>query len=282
VLGAWDEMIIPRMDGEAVFSKLLIEALAGAGFSTECIVTETAPYIPLPATWEGYLKALPSSRRYFLKRSLRDFDKWAAGQATYHRAASHQELEEGKSVLVALHNGRWSSDGRVGKFHSPRFQAFHEMVMPALFDQGALELIWVAVRGKPVAALYNIVWNNKVYFYQSGRTTNLPDNIRPGVVIQAHAIRAAIAAGRREYDFLGGASQYKLQLAPASRRLVQVRVISCRYKERARRYCDHLVSLGRSVRNIVRARCASWRKRGTETRYESRAVPGSNRSCGAV
>src|SRR5207302_9105180 len=106
VLGAWDEMIIPRMDGEAVFLKLLIEALADAGLSTECIVTESAPYIPLPATWEAYLKALPSSRRYFLKRSLRDFDKWAAGQVTYHRAGNHQELQQGKSVLVALHNVR--------------------------------------------------------------------------------------------------------------------------------------------------------------------------------
>ena len=35
------------------------------------------------------------------------------------------------------------------------------------------------------------------------------DKVRVGVVLHAEAIRAVIAAGCREYDFLGGAEQYK-------------------------------------------------------------------------
>ena len=41
--------------------------------------------------------------------------------------------------------------------------------MPALLKAGALDLRWLNVRGVPVAAAYNIVWRNKIHFYQSGR-----------------------------------------------------------------------------------------------------------------
>jgi CelD/BcsL family acetyltransferase involved in cellulose biosynthesis len=95
--------------------------------------------------------------------------------------------------------------------------------MPRLLEQGALDLSWLEVRGEPVAALYSIVWDGKVHFYQSGRKPDVPQNIRPGIVLHVHAIQRAIAAGLREYDFLGGASQYKTRMSTATRGLVQLR-----------------------------------------------------------
>jgi CelD/BcsL family acetyltransferase involved in cellulose biosynthesis len=68
-----------------------------------------------------------------------------------------------------------------------------------------------------------MVWNGKVYFYLCGRRPDLPARIRPGIVLRAHAIALALAAGLREYDFLGGPSRYKSQLSLASRSLVGVR-----------------------------------------------------------
>ena len=90
------------------------------------------------------------------------------------------------------------------------------------------------MRGEPVAAVYNLIWSNKVYFYQSGRKTDVPPKVRPGVVLLAHAIRGAIEAGRREFDFLAGDSQYKRQMALASRPLVQIRVARRCFRERLR------------------------------------------------
>ena len=82
----------------------------------------------------------------------------------------------------------------------------------------------LSVRGEPVAVNYSLLWNRKVYFYQCGRRLELPGKVRVGVVLHAEAIRAVIAAGCREYDFLGGAAQYKQHLALANRSLVQCRV----------------------------------------------------------
>ncbi len=148
------------------------------------------------------------------------FRSWANEESQLHVVHSTAELEEGKRILSALHQGRWGEE--TGKFGSPRFAAFHAAVMPALLQEGALELLWLSVRGEPVAAVYNIVWNQKVYFYQSGRKVDVPSGVRPGIVLHAQAIRRAIEAGRREYDFLGGGEHYKGQMALASRPLVQL------------------------------------------------------------
>ena len=63
---------------------------------------------------------------------------------------------------------RWQGQAE-GVFQSPHFLAFHEQIWPVLLRQGALEMAWMTVRGEPLAAVYNLVWNNKVYFYQCGR-----------------------------------------------------------------------------------------------------------------
>src|SRR5262249_46849081 len=83
-------------------------------------------------------------------------------------------------------------------------------------------------------ALYNIVHKGKVYFYQSGRRTDLPQNIRVGIVLHAHAIRTAIEAGYREYDFLAGSSRYKRALTTESRPIVSLRATRGRALEGAR------------------------------------------------
>jgi CelD/BcsL family acetyltransferase involved in cellulose biosynthesis len=206
----------------------------------------TSHGIPLPPTWEAYLAALSSSHRYYVKRSLRDFDKWA-GSFEVRNAASLAEMQEGLKVLADLHTQRWRQAGEDGRFASPRFRAFHEALLPLLQVEQAVELLWLCVRGEPVAAQYNFVWDGKVYFYQSGRKPDLPEGIRPGVVLHAHAIRRAIEAGRREYDFLAGPERYKQQLALASRPLVDLRAARPSLREQARQLLEEGVSSARRL-----------------------------------
>src|SRR5262249_3184151 len=165
--GAFDELVLPMMDGSGPLPGLLEEAARRAGLSACSRVTGEAPYIPLPSTWNDYLKRLRGSDRYFVNRSLRDFERWAGGAERFHRASTPGELEEGKRILHSLHHERWRGTG-AGVFRSSRFLAFHDRVMPRLLELGALELLWLTVSGASVAALYNIVWNHKTYFYQCG------------------------------------------------------------------------------------------------------------------
>ncbi len=222
-LGAWDELLFPAMDGASGLSGRLAAALRRGGLPASEEVTGQAPYVPLPPSWEDYLAALPSKRRYVVRRSLRDFEAWAQGPASLRVAVTRDELAEGRRILLELHGERWG-DTHGGAFGSKLFAEFHRRIMPSLLEKGALELLWLEVASAPVAIAYNIVWNDKVYFYQSGRRVDLPRDVRPGIVLHALAIQRAIERGRREYDFLNGATRYKRQLSLASRPLVQVRV----------------------------------------------------------
>jgi CelD/BcsL family acetyltransferase involved in cellulose biosynthesis len=233
-LGSWDELIMPRMDGETPLPRLLAEALAARGIPARVTAAGSARYLPLPRTWQQLLGTLTSSSRYLVKRSLRDFAAWSSGEARVLRARTPDELAEGMAVLRALHGCRWQAAGEPSLFDSAPFSRFHQAVMPALLAAGALDLRWLMLRQRPLAALYNLVWDGKVHFYQGGRAMDLPGGIRPGVVLHLDAIRGAIADGHREYDFLAGESLMKRQLGPRARPLVELRAVRSGARELTR------------------------------------------------
>ena len=70
------------------------------------------------------------------------------------RATDTESLERGKQALIALHHGRWQGTESTGVFRAPNFLEFHNSIMRKLLDRQALELVWISVRGEPVAALY--------------------------------------------------------------------------------------------------------------------------------
>jgi CelD/BcsL family acetyltransferase involved in cellulose biosynthesis len=251
VFGAWDELVLGALDGASELPSRLAAELRRRDTRPTLEETDVARYIPLPATWEAYLDDLPATSRYLVSRSLRDFESWAGDDVTIHQATSPRELLEGRRVLLALHESRWG-DG--GAFASPRFDAFHEQVMPALLESDALDLSWICAHGEPVAALYNVRWQGRIYCYQSGRRLDLPRAIRPGIVMHAHAIRRAIEGGMREYDFLGGTSQYKRKLAPTTRPLVRLRAVRRRLRETARVVAEGMTAAARMGRAMARER----------------------------
>lgn len=232
LLGPWDEAVFPAMAADRSMPEHIVRAFLRHGIESERFSYGACPYVALPSDWDGYLASLGSSDRYFLKRALREFDNWANGSAEICEASSPEDLERGMRILKALHGERW---GNAGVFRSRRFSAFHDSVMRSLFAENALALRWLKVRGKPIAATYNVVWKGKEYFYQSGRRLDVPKCVRPGIVLHAHAIRRAIEARRSEYDFLAGPSRYKKQLATALHPLVTVRAVQAPLREMGRR-----------------------------------------------
>jgi CelD/BcsL family acetyltransferase involved in cellulose biosynthesis len=165
------------------------------------------------------------------------------------RVKSASELAEAKRVLMALHRERWGGDGVFG---SAKFRAFHDRVMPELLARGALDLGWMSVRDEPVAAFYNFRRNGKLSFYQSGRKLDIPDEVRVGVTMHAYLIQSAIEDGMREYDFLAGASQYKMSLALATRPLVELRAARDSLRETARLAGDRAAGELRGLREKAR------------------------------
>jgi CelD/BcsL family acetyltransferase involved in cellulose biosynthesis len=91
---------------------------------------------------------------------------------------------------------------------SPRFAAFLYEVSERLFDQGLLHLYLLDLDGRPVAAEFQVCCGQGIYAYQSGIE---PDALphQPGRLITLATLQAAIADGRRTFDFLRGDEPYK-------------------------------------------------------------------------
>jgi CelD/BcsL family acetyltransferase involved in cellulose biosynthesis len=219
---AWDELALRSMNGDASLPLLLASSLRAKGCVARLEVTGVSHYVRLPRSWDDYLAALPSQRRYLVRRSMRDLEKWAAGTLAIHRARTAEDVDRGMQILAFLHAERWRAEGKAGVFESSRFRAFHTGAAPALLVADALDLSWMEAHGEPIAAAYNLLWDGKVAFYQSGRSMRLPKTLRPGIAQHAYAMRTAIEEGRREYDFLAGSSRYKTDLATDARPLVDL------------------------------------------------------------
>jgi predicted ATP-grasp superfamily ATP-dependent carboligase len=249
-LGPWDELVLSPLDAGAPIVPALVAELARVGTPADVSQVGSSYYAELPPTFAEYTARLSSGGRYLLSRSTRDVERWAGSDLAIHVATTPAGLEAGKQALFALHGERW---GGRGAFASPRFRAFHEGVMAALFAQGDLELLWLTVRGEPFAAAYDLLWKGRVYYYQSGRRLDVPRNIRPGIALLGHALRRAIEAGRREYDFLGGDHRYKRELATSCRTAVGLRAVRDRagIRERTRRIVEGGLAAARVLRVSV-------------------------------
>jgi CelD/BcsL family acetyltransferase involved in cellulose biosynthesis len=253
---AWHEVVLSALDGEDAMTRMLEAEFRSTGDTVERQTMTTAPYLALPSSWDEYLKGLASKKRYII-RSLRDFETWAGTDWSIEDARTPGELPRGLAILRTLHNERWQADEHsAGAFAAPRFSAFQDAYMPRLLAEGKLDLFWLTVRGEPIAAHYQILANRKVYFYQCGRSMQVPANLRIGIVMFAQAIQRAIRAGLREYDFLGGPAQYKLQLTRTVRPIVSLRIAQPGIRESLRHGTEHAIDWARSARNRYRA----WRK----------------------
>ncbi len=223
----WDELLIPyaRRDDEGV--RALTAAFVQRSMDVRTEGESGAGFAALPDSFEGYLDSLPKKHRYAARRSVQDFETWAAaeGGLSFERASHPNDLEEAVTTLVSLHAARW---GEPNIFSSARFRRFHEAVMRAMMRgvDGTLSLWTLRAGRRPVASLYNIEHGGVVYNYQAGRAVDLPKGIKPGFVAHVYAIRRAIDARCYEYDFLPGDALYKRQLGNARRETATLRVTS--------------------------------------------------------
>jgi len=165
-------------------------------FDIEC------PFISLPSNWEDYLKTRTSSMRYKIRSDRRQLE--AMGTIRLDKMTCLDDFESNFQELVRLHKIRWVLKQEQGTFENPKFTLFHQTIMPILFKNEHLQLWILSLFSKNIAALYNIQYNNKIYFYQAGLDPLAVPKSAVGLIISSYCIEEAIRSKRVEYDFMGG------------------------------------------------------------------------------
>ena len=162
--------------------------------------------LPAGIDFEGYLGTLDKKERHEIRRKLRRAE--AAGEVRLERSADPVgDLD----AFIDLHQKRWGADGlfppTAGGDQSRRF---FRRLFELLGDDGTVQLHFLAVGGRRIAAGVWFDDADACYFYNAGVDPDARE-LSPGVLMSAMAIQAAIAAGRRRFDFLRGDEPYKYE-----------------------------------------------------------------------
>jgi CelD/BcsL family acetyltransferase involved in cellulose biosynthesis len=227
----WDLLELGNVDVEDPAADALIRLLAEHGHPVHRRPAPNCWRLPLPATWEEYLERLSKSHRKQLRRCQRDW--FNTGRAVLHTVQRLDELPAATALLIDLHRRRWRSLGQAGCFSSPRFTAFHREVMPALLREGHLQLHWLELDGRPVAAEYHLTGSGVIYAYKAGIAPEaLAD--QPGRLITMAILQRAIRQGYRAVDFLRGDEPYKAHFRAVPRPMCTLRAVANRRYARLR------------------------------------------------
>jgi CelD/BcsL family acetyltransferase involved in cellulose biosynthesis len=212
---------------------LFTDPAATHGFARTSTEADICPYLPTPASKEGYLRDLsPNIRRKFsqLSRALTT-DKLFRLRSASTRAEAIDILD----YLIALHQRRWNRLGYPGLFAKPHFTEFFHDFCGRLFDLGQLWCKVVEDSTSVFGARIAFRSNASYYDYLSGFDDRSPmAKHRPGFALVADMLDEAIANNSREINFLRGNESYKFEFTSAVRRNVNIVLTSARYAASAR------------------------------------------------
>lgn len=169
----------------------------------------SCPYIPLPNSWEHYLRNSVSRRtRKNLRRYLRRLESRSDLQVTPVR---EDNLEHQIETFLALYQMRW------GEQSERAFRRFRT-IFRRCFESNSLWLTVLWAADTPIAADAGFVDRDKKVFssYLGGWDDGFAD-LSPGDTLSAYAIRYAIENGFQVYDFLRGAERYKFSFGAEER-----------------------------------------------------------------
>jgi CelD/BcsL family acetyltransferase involved in cellulose biosynthesis len=165
-------------------------------------------YIPLPSSYDAFLKGLGSSVRYKLRKDARRLSD--AFDVTFEDCSGKESVEYGMSCLFSLHQKRWLEKGQKGAFNEANLRNFHQDIAKIFGEKGWLNLKLLKISGKPIAAIYGFKYGGKFYQYLNGLDPN-PQYFKYGIgnQLMAHNIADCIDCGLREVDLLRGDEPYK-------------------------------------------------------------------------
>jgi CelD/BcsL family acetyltransferase involved in cellulose biosynthesis len=213
---SWDECKLDGFCPGPVYDELKRE-FAGLEIEENWQASYYVNIAALRTAGISYAQALGPGREKYLQRKLRYHAQ--LGELRVEAAATSEQAGLMLDELAVLNLRRFRKLGRSSIWNSKRFWAFHRSFIRRGFAAGNVQLLRVTAGQELVGLLFNLVHNNKVYFYQCGYNYTADRRLSPGVVTLALAVEYSREAGFDEFDFLAGDSAYKEWMSTGCRRL---------------------------------------------------------------
>jgi len=202
-LPAGTRLMLDSLPHEA--SEPLMKQFAAGGVALTMRPHDATMVLGLPGDAEEYLATLDGKQRHEIRRKRRRFEEQAGAPALRRDPV-------GIAEFAAMHR---TSSGAKGGFMTTEMEQFFGSLVD---EAGGVVDVLCDGAGAPVAAAFGFEDADSYYLYNSAFHQER-SGLSPGIVLVTALIDAAIAAGKRRFDFLKGSEDYKARLGAVPRQL---------------------------------------------------------------
>jgi CelD/BcsL family acetyltransferase involved in cellulose biosynthesis len=186
------------------------------GYAVDIAEEDVAPRIDLPATWDDYLAMLSKKDRHELRRKMRRLE----GHENWRWFCVSDPGEASERTDTFLNLMR-DSDPAKAEFLTSDREDFFRKLIAATAEEGALQLFFMEMDDKPVAASLCLDYDGVRMLYNSGHDTDYR-YYSVGLLLHALCLRDALERGYRCFDFLRGNEPYKYRLGGRDHHLYRI------------------------------------------------------------
>ncbi len=192
-------------DDTAALTSLIHQAKE-RGYSVSCDTEDVSLYLDLPPTWEEYLEMLTRKQRGEVRRKLRRLAE--AGDTEYRTVEGAESMLPVMDVFLKMLR---ESREEKAAFMTSRMESFFRSIADTMAEAGLLRFGILELDAAPVAVVLCFDYNDTVYLYNSGYDVQHSD-LSVGILSKVLSVKDSIERGRKRYDFLKGAEEYKYRL----------------------------------------------------------------------
>ncbi len=186
------------------------------GYAVSVELEDVAPIASLPHTWDAFVAALGKKDRHELRRKFRRLD--ASGSFTQNVCEDPDSIADGMADFLSLHRGSRPDKKR---FMTAERERFFTEAAVELGARGQVKLAFLELNETKIASCIYFDYADSYLLYNSGYDPAY-SNLSAGLLNKAMAIKQAIEAGKRSFDFLRGDERYKYDLGGRDRRVFRL------------------------------------------------------------
>ena len=175
-------------------------------YKVSCKVEDVSLELELPPTWEEYLGILNRKQRHEVRLKLRRL--YETGEVNYRIIEDSKTVTDAIEFFLKLFRES-KKDKEI--FMTTQRESFFRSLAKAMAQVRLLRIGVLELDSQPVATIMCFDYNDTVYLYNNGYDPQY-SSLSVGLISKILCIKDSIERGRRKFDFLKGAEEYKYRL----------------------------------------------------------------------
>lgn len=228
------ELHLKSLRNDSAAMTHLVDLAKGKGYEVSVTKENVSLDLDLPSTWEAYLKILTPKQRRETGRRFRRLEE--EGDITYRTV----ETADPEVLDIFFKLMRASREDKA-EFMTPKMESFFRALAQTMAEAGMLRFGILGISQKPVAAVMCFDYNGKVYLFNSGYDPEY-SILSVGLLSKLLSIKDSIERGRKCYDFLKGAEEYKYRLKGR-----EIGIFNCKVQIGKCKVWGHFANIERTV-----------------------------------